>query len=542
MQTHATKGRLGLFSLGMWLLASLVMADAVQGQGEVSFTRRDFGVGGGPWSVTVGDFNGDSRQDLATANNIAGTVSILLGQGDGTFQPVQNVEVGTNPISITVGDFNGDGRPDLATAIEGTNSVSILLGQGDGTFQAAPDVEVGAFPRLVTVGDFNSDGRQDLATANASASTVSILLGQGDGTFQPAQDFPVGAEPQSVAVGDFNGDGQQDLVTGNINADAVSILLGQGDGTFQPAQDFAVGPSTRAVAVGDFNGDGQQDLAVSKGSGGTGVSAVSILLGQGDGTFQPAQDFAVGSLPLSVTVGDFNGDGQQDLATANLLSFSVSILLGQGDGTFQPAQDFAVGGAAFSVAVGDFNTDSRQDLATGHAEANTVSILLNNTSVGVEVKLAIKQGRAERLGTTNAKVTLEGRLTGTPLADVDLGASTLTITSILNEAGVELVAGANLPLTLAARSGSDADGATFETPGGARPKVRVDLSHRGGEVVSFRLVVEFASSEKPALCEGTPRTTELTTSFQLEPAPVIVTTTQPWQCLAGDSQLRVPVP
>jgi hypothetical protein len=489
MQTHATKGRLGLFSLGMWLLASLVMADAVQGQGEVSFTRRDFGVGGGPWSVTVGDFNGDSRQDLATANNIAGTVSILLGQGDGTFQPVQNVEVGTNPISITVGDFNGDGRPDLATAIEGTNSVSILLGQGDGTFQAAPDVEVGAFPRLVTVGDFNSDGRQDLATANASASTVSILLGQGDGTFQPAQDFPVGAEPQSVAVGDFNGDGQQDLVTGNINADAVSILLGQGDGTFQPAQDFAVGPSTRAVAVGDFN-----------------------------------------------------GDGQQDLATANLLSFSVSILLGQGDGTFQPAQDFAVGGAAFSVAVGDFNSDSRQDLATGNAEANTVSILLNNTSVGVEVKLAIKQGRAERLGTTNAKVTLEGRLTGTPLADVDLGASTLTITSILNEAGVELVAGANLPLTLAARSGSDADGATFETPGGARPKVRVDLSHRGGEVVSFRLVVEFASSEKPALCEGTPRTTELTTSFQLEPAPVIVTTTQPWQCLAGDSQLRVPVP
>ena len=100
----------------------------------------------------------------------------------------------------------------------------------------------------------------------------------------------------------------------------------------------------------------------------------------------------------------------------------------------------------------------------------------------------------------------------------------------------------NLPLTFAARSGSDADGATFGTPGGARPKFRLDLSHRGEDVVSFRLVVEFAPSQTPAFCDGTPRTTVLTTSFQLDPGPVSVSTTQQWQCLAGDSQLRVPVP
>jgi hypothetical protein len=160
------------------------------------------------------------------------------------------------------------------------------------------------------------------------------------------------------------------------------------------------------------------------------------------------------------------------------------------------------------------------------------------------VTIAIKQGRAERLGTANAKVTLEGRLTGASLADVDLGASTLTITSILNEVGVELVAGDDLPITLEPRPGSDADGATFETPGGARPKVRVDLSHRRKGVVSFRLVLEFAPSQPPASCAGTPRTTALTTSFQLDPGsgPISITTTQPWQCLAGDSQLRVPVP
>ena len=163
-------------------------------------------------------------------------------------------------------------------------------------------------------------------------------------------------------------------------------------------------------------------------------------------------------------------------------------------------------------------------------------------TVAQEPVVQTAKGRAEQLGTANAKVTLEGQLTGGSFADIDLGASTVTITSILNEAGVELVAGSILPLTLEARPGSDADGATFGTSGRTRPKVRVDLSHRGEETVSFRLVVEFAPSQKPALCEGTPRTTELTMSFQLDPGPVSVTTTQPWECLAGDSQLRVPVP
>jgi hypothetical protein len=159
-----------------------------------------------------------------------------------------------------------------------------------------------------------------------------------------------------------------------------------------------------------------------------------------------------------------------------------------------------------------------------------------------EATLNVQQGRAERLGTTNAKVMLTGQLADASVADLDLGASTVTITSILNEAGVELVAGANLPLTLTARSGSDADGATFETPGGTRPKVRVEMSRRGEEVVSVRLVVEFAPSQKPDACAGSPRTTELTTTFQIDPGPVSATTTQPWQCLANDSQLGVPVP
>jgi hypothetical protein len=151
------------------------------------------------------------------------------------------------------------------------------------------------------------------------------------------------------------------------------------------------------------------------------------------------------------------------------------------------------------------------------------------------------KGRAERLGTTNAKVALEGQFADASLTDIDLGASTVMIISVLNEAGVELVADASLPLTLEPRPGGDADGATFETPGTARPKVRLDMSHRGEGVVSFWLVVEFAPSQKPVSCAGTPRTTALTTSFRIDPGPVSVTMTQPWECLSGDSQLRVPV-
>jgi hypothetical protein len=246
-----TKARLGLFSLSMWLLGSLVVVDFGWAQGEVSFiARRDFRARGDPFSVTVGDFNGDGRPDLAAAN-WAGCcqpgVVILLGRGDGTFQTAEDVSVGPDSQSITVGDFNGDGRQDLAAANFYANAVSILLGRGDGTFQPAQDFGVGVSPVLppvsVTVGDFDGDGRQDLATANFQSSTVSILLGRGNGTFQAAQLFGLGAVLSSVSVGDFNGDGQQDLATANGGASTVSILINNTSGavvndrvTFDPIQ------------------------------------------------------------------------------------------------------------------------------------------------------------------------------------------------------------------------------------------------------------------------------------------------------------------
>jgi hypothetical protein len=386
------------FGLGMLLLGCLAV-DASWAQGELSFTRRDFGVGDGPFSVTAGDFNGDGQQDLATANFFAYTVSILLGNGDGAFERARDVGVGAVPTSVTVGDFDNDGRQDLATANSAADTVSILMGNGDGAFEPGQEFRVGRGPRSVIVGDFNGDSQQDLATANSADETVSVLLGNGDGAFEPARDFEVGTgegnSPLSITVGDFNGDSQQDLAAAYDKSactfpcrDFVSILLGNGDGAFDPAQDFEVGEAPFSVTTGDFNGDGQQDLATANNAD----DAVSILLGNGDGAFKPAQDVGVGGVVTSVTVGDFDDDGRQDLATARAGVNIVSILLGNGDGALEPARDFGVGENPFSITVGDFNGDGQQDVATANLNADSVSILINNTGVELTVMIDIKPG------------------------------------------------------------------------------------------------------------------------------------------------------
>jgi hypothetical protein len=301
------------------------------------------------------------------ANSVYFSVSILLGKGDGSFLTARNYDVGSNPQSVAVGDFNGDGSPDLAVANSKDYTVSILLGKGDGTFQAARSYTAGG--TSVAVGDFNGDRIPDLAVADQDYSTVSVLLGNGDGTFQVAEDYLVVANPVSVAVGDFNGDGVPDLTVANYGSGTVSVLLGKGDGIFQapygypPYGYLIAGYFPISLVVGDFNGDGRFDLAV------TGPTVVSVLLGKGDGTFLAAQIYAAGYSPNSVAVGDFNGDGHLDIAVANDIDRfgTVSILLGKGDGTFLPAHSFSAGLSSHSVAVGDFNGDGHLDLAVANS-------------------------------------------------------------------------------------------------------------------------------------------------------------------------------
>ena len=350
------------------------------------------GTGGDPVFVVVGDFNGDGIPDLAVANASSTfayqyIVTILLGNGDGTFTATAvSPLTEAYPISIAVADFNRDGIPDLAVADYISKALTILLGNGDGTFTAtAVSPPTGNGPDSVAVGDFNGDGIPDLAVANDYDDTVTILLGNGDGTFTATATSPAtGNVPVSLAVGDFNGDGKADLAVVNNNngkAGTVTILLGNGDGTFTPvAASPATGTDPFSVAVGDFKGNGKADLAVANKNGGN-AGTVTILLGNGDGTFTAtAVSPATGNGPESVAVGDFNRDGIPDLAVANYNdgnAGTVTILLGNGDGTFTAAAvSPATGDGPYFVAVGDFNGGGVPDLAVTNSKDGTATILL----------------------------------------------------------------------------------------------------------------------------------------------------------------------
>ena len=341
------------------------------------------GAGSRPESTAVGDFNRDGKQDLATVNYFSDDVSILLGDGSGDFAAATASPkgVGDGPESVAVGDFNRDGKQDLATANFNSNDVTILLGDGAGDFTASVTSPegVGSRPNSVAVGDFNRDGKQDLATANITSNNVSILLGDGTGNFTAASLLAVGNAPSSVAIGDFNGDGKPDLTTTNSDTTSVSILLGDGTGNFSTSS-VGVGSNPYAVAVGDFNGDGKQDLATANPF----TAKVSILLGDGTGGFAlaPTSPETVGSNPYSIAVGDFNDDGKMDLASPSRLNNNVTILLGDGSGDFSvpSTSPEPVGSGPNSVAVGDFNRDGKQDLATANQLSNNVTILLGDHS------------------------------------------------------------------------------------------------------------------------------------------------------------------
>ena len=343
------------------------------------------GVGVSPEPVREADFNLDGKPDLAVANIDSNNVTILLGNGGGGFaQPAGSpVAAGSTPASMAVGDFNLDGKPDLAIGIFNDASVTILLGDGSGGFTQAPGspVGVGFLPRSVAVGDFNLDGKPDLAAANQGSDSLTILLGNGSGGFAQAAGSPigVGSHPFSLAIGDFNRDGKADVAVANSNSDSVSILLGNGIGGFtQPAgSPVGVGSFPDSIAAGDFNLDGKSDLVVTNFSS----NNVTILLGDGGGGFSEPAGSPVGSgiHPQSVRIGDFNLDGNPDLAMANPGSNNVTVLFGDGSGGFsEPAgSPLSAESAPSALAVQDFNLDGKPDLAVVNRVSNNVTILLN---------------------------------------------------------------------------------------------------------------------------------------------------------------------
>ena len=332
----------------------------------------NYGAGDGPSSVAIDDLNGDAKQDLAVANEWSGNVSVLLGNGDGTFQDAVNYGAGDRPSSVAIDDLNGDANADLAVANWGSDSVSVLLNNGDGTFQDAVNYDTGDWPSSVAIGDLNGDANADLAVANWGHS-VSVLLNNGDGTFQDAVNYsiyppgPPDPVPRFVAIGDLNGDANPDLAVAigspipDYVGGNVSVLLNNGDGTFQDAVNYGAGYGPISVTIDDLDGDAHLDLAVANywGSGN-----VSVLLNNGDGTFQDAVNYGAGVGPSSVAIGDLNGDAHLDLAVANGRSDNVSILINEHvdlcEGDFDTDSD--VDGSDLAVFAADFGrTDCSGD-------------------------------------------------------------------------------------------------------------------------------------------------------------------------------------
>jgi hypothetical protein len=329
---------------------------------------------------------------LDTSNNNLSLGTATLGPGAAvTFLNSSNPVPGLDPLGLAVGDFNHDGIPDLVVTLASAETVTILLGNGDGTFTAAPPASIADYnAQVAVVGDFNGDGNADIALLFADDAQIQILLGNGDGTFNAMPSVPISstASGYDFATADFNGDGIADLVYGSDYGQTFTVLLGNGDGTFSAMSPTPPGAgASQAMTVGDFNGDGIPDLAAANYLGVNAAGVVSIFLGNGDGTFTLVPTTpATGFDPLGITAADFNGDGIVDLAVLNSYdgaytpqSGTVTILLGNGDGTFTPtAASPATGFTPNFIALGDFNGDGTPDLVTANAGSNTLTVLLGN--------------------------------------------------------------------------------------------------------------------------------------------------------------------
>ncbi|MGA8763263.1 MAG: VCBS repeat-containing protein [Candidatus Sulfotelmatobacter sp.] len=332
-----------------------------------------------PIGLATGDFNGDGKIDLAAGNAGSNTVSVLIGNGTGKFSAPRNIRTPGSSFSVAVGDYNEDGKLDLAIANYNLGTVSVLLATPNGNYAAPVTYTIGGnrLPQVFTA-DFNNDHHLDLVTLNATGTTFSVLLGTGTGTFGTPVSHSTGlATPMSLVVGDFNQDGNQDVAFCDYNG-SVSVLLGKGDGTFQTPVVTTSPAGAIYILAGDFNGDGKLDVAVTQNG-----TTLYVMLGNGNGTFQAASaPYTVGNYPQQGVVADLNHDGKLDLAILSVgygdPHGTVSVLIGNGDGTFQPATNYPVGNEPQAVAVADFNNDGNPDLIVSSWQTDRLPVFLGN--------------------------------------------------------------------------------------------------------------------------------------------------------------------
>jgi FG-GAP-like repeat/Abnormal spindle-like microcephaly-assoc'd, ASPM-SPD-2-Hydin len=398
---------------------------------DIFAARTDYSVGGenvtGAYSgIAAADLTGNGKPDLIVPITYAFPyeISILMNKGNGTFKPFVSYPLPTGAIAVAAGDFNNDHKPDIVVANgNGTGFITVLLNSGTGTFPTYTQYPINGISAGLAVGDFNKDGNLDIVATNGSQSTISILLGNGTGAFPSFAAYPTGSSPYGVTVGDFNGDGWPDIAVANESSGTVSILINKADGsgTFLPKVDYAAagGGAPLTLACGSFRGNGIIDLAVATNSA---FGGIEVLLGKGDGTFQPAVPYDTLNNANGVVVGDFNNDGNLDMAVSIASADSafgfVTIFPGLGNGTFGPEVTLTSAPLPYGIVAADFNVDGGLDLATGNGttdgDMGSATVLLNEPVIGLTpTSLTFA---AQKVGTTStAQIVTISNPGATPL-------------------------------------------------------------------------------------------------------------------------------
>jgi hypothetical protein len=328
------------------------------------------------------DINHDGIPDIVVTNRASNQISVLTVNGDGSLGSPVSYSTGDNsaPEGLASADLDGDGNPDIVTANTGTNDLSVFLGRSDGTLAGPMHYAAGAHVDSVAIADFNGDGKDDLAVTNYDDNTLGILLGRGDGSFEPMVTYqgPSGGDPtgllgpDSAAVADFNHDGNLDIAVASHRTPYFGYFLGNGDGTFNFVPEGWIGPGAASIHLADFNSDGIVDLAAALFY----AESASMLIGRANGSFQDVA-YPAGASPVDVDVGDLNGDGNQDVISANSGDPNIGYIRGNGDGTFQTVQELPAGPNTQTVTVADFDGDSLPDVAVGDSLTARVVIILN---------------------------------------------------------------------------------------------------------------------------------------------------------------------
>lgn len=343
-----------------------------------------YATAAGSNAVLVADLNGDGVLDSVVVNGATNTISVLLGNPNGTFQNAVTYATGASPAAGVISDFNADGKLDLAVA--SSDGIDLLFGNGDGTFQPFVNIPIGTAAAGIATTDFNNDGFPDLVASNAGGSSVTVLLGNGAGAFPtsiPCSTGASGTNPVGIGVGDFNVDITPDIAVADDAG--ITIILGSltvaadGSTTFSclaPQAPYTVGFDSPSIEVKDLNGDGVQDIAVTNYSTGT----VSVLLGNGDGTFHLKNSYSTDPHPVALASADFNGDGIPDLVVSDGSStggMNLFVLLGVGDGSFGTPLGYATDPSLSGVAAAVFVQNGQADVAAVSSSTGNLNILLN---------------------------------------------------------------------------------------------------------------------------------------------------------------------